>query len=322
MRRTRTIAAMAAVGLLSAAIGWSPAGADESTPGDSYAPIEGSTPSDGFTSFEARATAEGFRFTFGAPGFVAVDTFIDGGGPVASSVLDGLGNSQSFASLPYPSDNAISGPGLIAGLTGLPSPPTYPFYVNSSYPTEEKAEFAGPGINLQALSAEAATEGTATSGGGGGGSAIGATNAHTTSKRDAGAIIAEAVVTADMINIGDTLKIASGKVSAKMSRSTTGDPVKASSFKLDGVSIGGQGVGFNEKGFVFAGSGAPIPPENPLMDALRQAGIDVRYLAATSDDSGIISPGLVITQKAQFPGSPVMIFTYVLGRARANVTAN
>ena len=79
---------------------------------------------------------------------MAVDTFIDGGGPVAQSILDGLGNSQSFASLPYPSDNAISGPGLVAGLTGLPSPPPYPFYVNSSYPTQEKAEFARPGINL------------------------------------------------------------------------------------------------------------------------------------------------------------------------------
>lgn len=317
MGRIRTIAALAVVSLISVvAAAWSPAGADE------YAPIEGSAPADGFTSFEGRAIAEGFRFTFGAPGFVAVDTFIDGGGPVASSVLDGLGNSQSFASLPYPSDNAISGPGLIAGLTGLPSPPSYPFYVNSSYPTQEKAEYAGPGINLQALSAEPATEGTATSGGGGGGSAIGATSAHTSSRREGGAIIAEAVVTADMINIADTLKIASGKVSAMMSRSGTGDPVKASSFKLDGVSIAGQGVGFNETGFVFAGSGAPIPPENPLMDALRQAGIDVRYLAATSDDNGIISPGVVITQKAQFPGSPVMIFTYVLGRARANVTAN
>ena len=320
MRRIRTIATLAAVGLISVATGRGSAGA-EATPPDAEG-RRGYCPADGFTSFDARATAEGFRFTFGAPGFVAVDTFIDGGGPVANSILDGLGNSQSFASLPYPSDNAISGPGLVAGLTGLPSPPTYPFYVNSSYPTQEKGEFAGPGINLVALSKEAATEGTATSGGGGGGSAIGATSAHTSSTKDAGSIVAEAVVTADMINIADTLKIASGKVSAKMSRSGTGDPVKASSFKLDGVSIGGQAVGFNEKGFVFAGSGAPIPPDNPLMEALRQGGIDVRYLAATSDDSGIISPGLVITQKAQFPGSPVMIFTYVLGRARANVTAS
>jgi hypothetical protein len=302
--RIRSITVMAVFGLVAAAIGWSPAGATD------------------ITSFDARAQAEGFRFTFGAPGFVAVETFIDGGGPVAQFVLDGLGNSQSFASLPYPSDNAISGPGLIAGLTGLPSPPPYPFYVNSSYPTQEKAEFAQPGINLLATSNEATTEGTATSGGGGGGSSIGATTAHTSSRRDAdtGSVIAEASVTADMINVGGTLKILSGSVTAKMSRPAGGDPARSSSFRLDGVSIAGQAVGFNEKGFVFAGSGAPIPPDNPLMQALRQAGIDVRYLAATSDDNSIISPGLVITQKAQFPGSPTMIFTYVLGRARAHVT--
>ena len=304
-RQLRTIAAMATLGLLAVAIGWSPAGAAD------------------VTSFEARAQADGFRFTFGAPGFVAVDTFIDGGGPVAQSVLDGLGNSQSFASLPYPSDNAISGPGLIAGLTGLPSPPTYPFYVTSSYPTQEKAEFAGPGMNLLATSGDSTTEGTATSGGGGNGSSIGATQAHTLSKRDvdSGAVIAEASVTADMINIGGALKILSGVVTAKMSRTAGGDPVRESSFRLDGVSIAGQAVGFNEKGFVFAGSGAPIPADNPLMQALRQGGIDVHYLAASSPDGdSIISPGLVITQKAQFPGSPTIIFTSVLGRARAHVT--
>jgi hypothetical protein len=304
--RIRTAAVMATLSLVAAVIGWTPAGATD------------------ITSFEARASADGFRFTFGAPGFVAVDTFIDGGGPVAQSVLDGLGNSQSFASLPYPSDNAISGPGLVAGLTGLPSPPPYPFYVNSSYPTQEKAEFAQPGMNLLATSSDSATEGTATSGGGGGGSSIGATSAHTVSKRgtDSGAVIAEATVAADMINIGGTLKILSGVVSAKMSRTADGDPVRSSSFRLDGVSIGAQAVGFNEKGFVFAGNGAPIPPDNPLMEALRQGGIDVRYLSAISDDNSIISPGVVITQKAQFPGSPVMIFTYVLGRARAHVTVS
>jgi len=304
--RIRTAAVLAVVGLAAAAIGWSPAGAAD------------------LTSFDARAQAEGFRYTFGAPGFVAVDTFIDGGGPVAQSLLDGLGNSQSFASLPYPSDNAISGPGLIAGLTGLPSPPTYPFYVNSSYPTQEKATFAQPGINLEATSSDLATEGTATSGGGGNGSSVFAVSAHSSSKRDeaTGGIIAEAVTTADMINIGGTLKIASGAVSAKVTRTAGGDPVRESSFHLDGVNIGGQAVGFNEKGFVFAGSGAPIPPDNPLMQALRQAGIDVRYLAATNDDNGVTSPGLVITQHAQFPGSPNMIFTYILGRASAHATVS
>src|SRR5438105_1227085 len=171
--RIRTAAVMAVIGLVASATGWSPAGAAD------------------LTSFDARAQAEGFRYTFGAPGFVAVD-------------------------------------------------------------------------------------------------------AHSSSKRDdaTGAIIAEAVTTADMINIGGTLKILSGTVSAKVSRTAGGDPVRESSFHLDGVNIGGQAVGFNDKGFVFAGSGAPIPPDNPLMQALRQAGIDVRYLAATNDDHGVTSPGL------------------------------
>ena len=304
--RIRTAAVMAVLGLVAAATGWSPAGAAD------------------LTSFDARAQAEGFRYTFGAPGFVAVDTFIDGGGPVSQSLLDGLGNSQSFASLPYPSDNAISGPGLVAGLTGLPSPPTYPFYVNSSYPTQEKATFAQPGINLEATSSDLATEGIATSGGGGNGSSVFAISAHTTSKRDdaTGNIIAEAATTADMINIGGVLKIASGAVSAKVTRSAGGDPIRESSFHLDGVNISGTAVGLNDKGFVFAGSGAPIPPDNPLMQALRQAGIDVRYLAPVNDDNGVTSPGLVITQHAQFPGSPNMIFTYILGRASAHATVS
>jgi hypothetical protein len=304
--RIRTAAVMAIVGLVAAAIAWSPAGAAD------------------LTSFDARAQAEGFRFSFGAPGFVAVDTFIDGGGPVSQSVLDGLGNSQSFASLPYPSDNAISGPGLVAGLTGAPSPPPYPFYVNSSYPTQEKATFAQPGINLEATSSDLATEGIAASGGGGNGSSVFAVSAHTSSNRDdaTGNIIAEALTTADMINIGGVLKIASGAVSAKVTRSAGGDPVRESSFHLDGVNISDTAVGFNDKGFVFAGSGAPIPADNPLMQALRQAGIDVRYLAAANDDNGVTSPGLVITQHAQFPGSPNMIFTYVLGRASAHATVS
>src|SRR5688572_18393394 len=57
-------------------------------------------------SYEALASAEGVRVSFGAPGFAAVDTFIDGGGPISRSVIDGLGNSQAFAALPYPGDLA------------------------------------------------------------------------------------------------------------------------------------------------------------------------------------------------------------------------
>src|SRR5438445_3161714 len=141
------------------------------------------------TSYEAVASAEGVRFSFGAPGFVAVDTFIDGGGPVSQSVIDGLGNSRAFASLPYPGDLAISGPGLLAGLTGLPSPPPYPFYVSSSHPTTPESKLAQPGYGLAAKSAESSSEGSTMTGGGSGSgasaSAIGSTVTDATTSRDA-----------------------------------------------------------------------------------------------------------------------------------------
>lgn len=304
-RLFRTAAAMAAVGILAAVTGYSPAGAQTQ-----------------FVSFEAKANADGFRFTFGAPGFLAVDTFIDGGGPVAQSVIDGLGNSESFASLPYPSDNAISGPGLIAGLTGLPSPPPYPFYVNSSYPTQEEATFTQPGIDLKARSAEHATEGIATSGGVSGDSALGFTQAHTSTRLDGDQLIAEAAARADMMNIAGVLKIASGSATAKVTRHANGEVTRDSGFALAGISIGDQAVGFSHEGFVVAGNGTPIPPDNPLIQALREANIDVRYLAATETEHGVTSPGVIITHEFQPPGGPNLTFTYTFGRATAHVTAS
>jgi hypothetical protein len=286
------------------------------------APEAGATTT--ITSFNARAQADAGRFTFSAPGFLAVDTLIDGGGPVAESVLDGLGSSQSFASLPYPSDNAVSAPGLFAGLTGLPALPAYPFYVSSSYPAEAKKTFAQPGLDLEVLSSALTTSGTAASGGGEGGSGVGEVVAHTTSTEDpdAGTVVAQSALTADMIDVGGVLKIASGEVSAKVTRSVGADPVRETSFVLNGVSIAGTNVGFNEKGFVVAGTGAPIPPDSPLTQSLRRAGIDVRYLAASPDPDGVTSPGLIITQTAQYPDGPKMIFTYILGRAAAHVTVS
>src|SRR4051812_21399881 len=87
----RALRLAGASGLLAAAVVTvTPSGA-----GGAEAP---STPA----SYEVEASAEGVRVSFGAPGFVAVETFVDGGGPISQSVIDGLGNSQAFASLPYP----------------------------------------------------------------------------------------------------------------------------------------------------------------------------------------------------------------------------
>lgn len=275
-------------------------------------------------SYEAVASAEGVRVSFGAPGFLAVETFIDGGGPVSQSVIDGLGNSQAFASLPYPGDLAISGPGLLSGVTGLPSPPAYPFYVNSSYPTTQEAKFAQPGYELVARSAEQSSEGTTSAGGSSGESGIGVTKTRAVTSRDAttGTVTAEATGAADLINVGGVLRIVNAKAMARVTRAPGAEPMRESTFSIGAVTISGQSVVVSEKGFTIGPSNTPIPPDNPLIQALEQARIHVVYLGAQNNPDGVVSPGLVVTQEAQFPGGPLMVVRYVFGRMSARATVS
>jgi hypothetical protein len=279
-------------------------------------------------SYEAVASAEGVRFSFGAPGFVAVDTFIDGGGPVSQSLIDGLGNSRAFASLPYPGDLAISGPGLLAGLTGLPSPPPYPFYVASSHPTTPEAKMAQPGYELAATSAESSSQGSTMTGNRTGSesapSAIGSTVTKAVTNRDAasGVVTAEATGTADVINIGGVLRIGQTDAKAKVTRGPGAEPTREATFAINGMTIAGQTVGFSEKGFTFGGTNTPIPQADPLLEALAQAKITVQYLSRIDNPDGVVSPGLVIRQEQATPGGPTMVIRYVFGQMAASATVS
>ena len=317
MRLARALRVTGAAGLLAAAV----LGVATGVAQGEEAPAQPS-------SYEAVASAEGFRFSFGAPGFVAVDTFIDGGGPVSQSVIDGLGNSRAFASLPYPGDLAITGPGLVAGLTGLPSPPPYPFYVSSSHPTTPEGKVAQPGYELTASSTESLSKASTMTGGGQGdgpsGSSIGKTITNAETSRDAtsGAVTAVATGTADVINIGGVLRIGQVDAKAKVVRSPGTDPTREASFVINGVSIAGQTVGFSEKGFTLAGTNTPLPAGNPLTEALKQAKISVQYLSQIDNPDGVVSPGLVIRQEQATPGGPTMVFRYVLGQMAASATVS
>src|SRR2546423_10267009 len=53
-------------------------------------------------SFSGGAEASGIYIRYGIPGFLAVEDFLDGGGPAAHAAFNADGTSQSFASSPYP----------------------------------------------------------------------------------------------------------------------------------------------------------------------------------------------------------------------------
>ena len=275
------------------------------------------------TAFEATASAEGVRIGVAAPNFAVVDQLADVGAPVAQSAVDGLGNSKAFASNPYPGELVITGPGLLAGLTGLPNPGNYPLYVATSYPTAPAAKISQPGYELSAKSADASSEALASSGGLPADTSIAAARATAISHRSAtsATVSAEAASAADAVSLsGGALRIGAVRATAKVSRRPGSPITRSSSLSIDGVSISGQAVGISDKGLVVAGTTTPIADHDPLAQALEQANISVRYVKAVSDPDGVVSPGLVVSQRQQVPQGPTLFLTYVFGRAVAHAS--
>jgi hypothetical protein len=275
----------------------------------------------GSDTFDALATAEAFRYQLGSPGFLVVERYIDFGAPVAEASIDSLGRSSAFASDPYPGDTFIAGPGTFSGVTGLPNPGNYPFYVATSYPAKPESTYDEPAYQLKAKSEEVQSTSIAQHGGASGDSAV--FFAEATSTVDytpaTGAVKAQSKALARQLDIGGVLKIGSMDTSATVSQVPGQEAVRESTFRVDFVSIAGQAVGISAKGLTLAGSNAPLPDGSPMAQALKNANISVQYLQAANQPGEVTSPGLVITQRFKVPQGPEMISTLVLGRAVARV---
>jgi hypothetical protein len=274
------------------------------------------------TSFSASATADGGRMAMFVPGASISDQVIDGGGPVAQADVDSLGGSRGFASTPYPGELGVIGPGILTSLLGLPAPPNYPFIAASRHPAkpEDHVEY-GQFYRLQANSSQDSSEASARTSEFGGDIKIFASRAAARVANEAGTVSAAAGNTFDGITAGP-LRIAAVESSATVSQTPSGEPARQSSLVVTGVSIDGQAIGFSDKGFVAGSDARPLPPSDPLIGALDQAGITVTYLQAETTPSGIVAPGLRIVAVRDIPGAQrTVTLALTLGRASATVEA-
>ena len=275
----------------------------------------------GSDTFDASAAAEAFRYQFGSPGFLVVEQYADFGSPVARASIDNLGRSTAFAADPYPGDTFIAGPGTLSGVTGLPNPGNYPWFVATSYPATPENTYSQPGHLLKAKSEETRSASTASHGGTSGDSAL--LFAEATSNVDytpaTGAVAASSQAAARQVDVGGVLKIGTMNTSAKVTQVPGQEAVQESTFRVDFVSIAGQAVGLSAKGFTVAGTNNPLPDGSPMMQALKSANISVEYLQAVNQPGEVTSPGLVITQRFPVPQGPEMVSTLILGRAVAKV---
>lgn len=274
--------------------------------------------------FVAGAQASGVFVRYGIPGFTAVETFIDSGGPIAQSVLESTGTSASFSSFPYPGSNAMAGPGLIAFATGS-APPGYPLYADASHPTKPEqvvGDRKGP-YSLWASAAEHETRSEARSivGPGPDGPGLSSSRAASTVAQatDAvGAVTARSSTLAQGIAVGDLLV-----GSVRSSSETTyvpGDaaPTSKTDLVLEGGRAGPLSFSFGREGLRVSNQGLPLPADQglgALNQALAPGGLAVRFDEGAPVPGGAMASVFEVVSTGEIPGAGQGTFLFRFGGA-------
>jgi hypothetical protein len=303
------------VGLLGAATSLPSAGAPAAAQSDEH----------GVSAVSALATADALRTTVTGRNAPASDVPLDLGGANAQAVTDSLGTSQAFASHPYPGDHAITGPGLIAGVTnGAVNIPAYPFYVNANYPTIEEQTLETGIHTLTAEAEERSARGEVRSESGPAGEdfVVGHLRAAAgTTIEASGAAISSAVTGIRGLAVGP-LRITEITASATVERRANGTVERSSALALQGASVAGIPVEVTGGGLQAGEGTVPADPGggDTINETLAAQGITVRYLASRESERAVVSPALEITVTRPIDG-PVTSVTYtvVVGRAIAAV---
>ncbi|MGH9036669.1 MAG: hypothetical protein ACRD0O_12980 [Acidimicrobiia bacterium] len=270
--------------------------------------------------FLARALAQGGRFTFGSPGFLIVEDYMDGGGPVAQAVLDSTGASKSFGSLPYPGELGIAGPGLAAGVAagfGVEGAklPNWPFYAGAEHPVTPSSEVADPSgqFALRAAADARTARGFAQSMfGNENGSGGGRSESSVTLAED-GTVTAVAETVDEMLFFGGgTLTVNSVRSRSVTTVTPGAEPVTETDLSFTGVAVNGQGA-------VFAPGDADGAA--PLIEALAQAGITLEVVRAQPVAGGGTADALRITVLGgpPIPGAPQGRVIFSFGGATTSV---
>jgi hypothetical protein len=261
-------------------------------------------------------------------GFPLTKTPFDGGGPTAqAAVATGLGKSIGYAAAPDPGVFFASGGGLAAGalgggvpgvlppITGLPSPPDYPFLVRTDANTNPEQSVGQDPVRISAKSEPSKSQSQATFGTDHGG----AVSTASVAQAPDGSGIATGVadlhgVTAGPVTLGHVVSTATRTIKAD------GTAVHSTSLEVDGAEISGTPVSFGPDGFSSLNSASS--------GVLKSSGIEVRFVAAQDfPESGrVIAPGIMITmpipESPQIPGLGQFsgTATYFIGFATAEIT--
>ncbi|MDQ1489696.1 MAG: hypothetical protein QOJ23_2210 [Actinomycetota bacterium] len=305
--------------------------------------LPGSAQTAGAQAATGGAQASGMYIRYGIPGFLVVEDFLDGGGPVAQSLADTSAGAGSFASLPYPGETAIAGPGTLSGL-GAPRLPDWPFYVSASHPTRPAQKLSDP-VGSYVLDA-AAGDGKAQASARGGepalplaahAASVGGTppNPRVTnqakSQSDARTEVVTTVegVTATATSTVEGFTMGPLSILSVVSRSVTtyhpGDakPSTVTELRVDGGRVGAMGFHYGPDGLAVNNQAVPVPAAEGLKalnQALAPAGLSLKVETPTPLEGGASAAALEVASVAPIPGAGTGTMRIAMGGASSYVS--
>ena len=278
-------------------------------------PSAGASGFDG--SFNAEASAEGTRTTLIVPGVTVVKALVDAGSTSTQATLNNLGESRAFASIPYPGELAIVGPGTVAGATnGQINVPNYPLYAWSDHPARPGQEVGDGPYEMRAESDELSSSAQANAG------LRSEDVGQAGSSRTASSITSEGeAVTATATSETSGFKVGPLEIGQVVSVAETvldsgGTLKRKADTKVAGVSVAGNPVELTPAGVNAGGNASPPPDFKALNEAVKPAGLRVEVVPATETETGVVAPAVRVTQQLQ-EGSEIV---YQLGSAAAFVS--
>jgi hypothetical protein len=282
--------------------------------------VPGSTGFSGSYSLTARADALIVEIVDKSAPLVPGGQLLFASPATAQTTVDSLGNSQAFASAPYPGDFLANLTGTVNGLLAGQAPPVppYPFIVASNYPTTPSSTASvGPYV-LDVKSAASASNSQAKMGALTGDPAVASSVATSlVSENPDGSASAEASDSVQLVAIGNLIQLGRVTAHAKVTVGPDGTVSKSSELNLGSLTVAGIQVGLTDKGLVLAGSATPLSAA-PIEHLLAAAHIGMSYVPKTETARSIRSAGLAVTYTTNVPGQGPVTVTVTYGQVSAS----
>lgn len=268
--------------------------------------------------FSAVAGADGVRGMVVARGYAVVEELVDVAAPSAQATMDAVEGSGLAAYL-WPGSTTFFGLNTAGTRSGQPLADAYPLARSSTSGQPESKVENGP---IVLASKSSPSESTAAATG------TVATDTFTAADVSSSVVVghdpasgtakAEAVSVAEGVTVADVLSFGVVRSRATVTSPPSGGPTRKGELEITRAMIAGQEVTIRPDGLTLAGSGTPLPTENPFAEALAEAGVTLQYIDAVEAADGLIAAGLRITVTREVPNLPEPVeIVYELGRARA-----